>query len=231
MEPFPIIVKEGSLLRGAAFGLGASGLGVLVLLSCWGASIFWRVDNGTNKRLDVLTEQTALLAKQTVGINDVIREGLRALVAKVDALGNQLDGYAHNMGSRVDRVDKDLAAIEKRLSALDLRLSQFDPGKYHPGTITETTKPYKIERDVTVFNHVEHGEGQVVTGWKYKDGAATEPYEQFCYYTIGSDKGVDFKVDLFAYGKRLDNEAVRKIPDYDEAFGKCQWYDGRIEYK
>jgi hypothetical protein len=219
----PVIVRESSISKGAAVGLAAVGLGVLVLLACWGASLFWRVDNGTKERLDTLI-------KFTEAINAGLKQGKTEIVAKIDAVGGKVDAVGSKVDAlvaKIDTIDSDLLTVSKQVAAIDLRISKIDPSKYYPPR-EDPKNPYVITREVTVFNNVKHDVGYVVTGWTYKDGAATEPSYQFCYYTLqGGEAGVAFRVDLFTGGKRVDSDAVRKIPDYETAYSKCQWFGGR----
>jgi hypothetical protein len=41
-----------------------------------------------------------------------------------------------------------------------------------------------IEKEVTVFYTVKHEGGDVVTGWRYPDGASADhrPMDQYCYW-------------------------------------------------
>ena len=39
-----------------------------------------------------------------------------------------------------------------------------------------------IKREVTVFNSVDFGGGEVVTGWKYANGAGKALTNQYCYF-------------------------------------------------
>jgi hypothetical protein len=228
VDALPTIVKEGSLFKAAAAAVVAIGIGIFVLLCCWGTSLFW-VDTGTSEKLDAL-------AKQTVALSGAIKDGrtaasIDAVGAKIDALGRKLDSYSEKinvLGRGIDRLANDIASIEQKMATFDLRLSDIKIGKYSPGEYRTSTGNV-ISREVTVFNSIKLDEGFVMTGWKYKDGAATEPYDQFCYYTVqAGDSGVDFKIDLFTGGKRIFNDAVSKVPNYEEAFGKCQWYGGRM---
>jgi DNA-binding transcriptional ArsR family regulator len=55
-----IIVREGSMLRGMAVGIAATGLGILVLLTCWGISMFNH--DGLAERVEkAMEKQTASL--------------------------------------------------------------------------------------------------------------------------------------------------------------------------
>ena len=39
-----------------------------------------------------------------------------------------------------------------------------------------------IQTSVTVFKTVKYGTGEIYTGWKFANGAAKEPYRQYCYF-------------------------------------------------
>jgi hypothetical protein len=93
------------------------------------------------------------------------------------------------------------------MATFDLRLSDIKIGKYSPGEYRTSTGNV-ISREVTVFNSIKHHEAFVTTGWKYKDGAATDHAISSANYFQAGDGGVDFKVDLFTGGKRIYNDAV-----------------------
>ena len=204
-------------LQSAAVGLGAAGLGIFVLLACWSASLFWR-DNIKSEKIGALIKRTeAIDAGLKDGKSEIVTE-VRVVGAKVDVLGNKIDALDRHL----DTIDSDLLSVSKRVAQIDIR-------KYEPGTHEDPKIHTIIQREVTVFNNVKHADGFVVTGWKFKDGSATEPYDQFCYYTLKlGDTGVDFKVDIALNGNSLYTEGVNKVPDIKEALGKCQWYGGRI---
>jgi hypothetical protein len=211
----------GTFTKAVALLIGAIGIGLLVVLVALGVRYF----KGNDDKIMTKIEH---VMRQVVGLGDLERQNANDLTATVKDGDQRIIDHVDANGSKMDRVDSHIAALEQKLAALDRRLPNINIQKYSPGEY-RTSNGNIIRREVTVFNNVEHAEGFVWTGWKYKDGAATEPYDQFCYYTIGGgDTGVDFKVDLFSQGKRIYNEAVYKIPNYEEAFGKCQWYGGRI---
>ena len=106
MDALPTIVKEGSLFKAAAAAVVAIGIGIFVLLCCWGTSLFW-VDTGTSEKLDAL-------AKQTVALSGAIKDGqlrtaasIDAVGAKIDALGRKLNSYSEKinvLGRGIDRL-------------------------------------------------------------------------------------------------------------------------------
>ena len=77
-----------------------------------------------------------------------------------------------------------------------------------------------IKRKVTVFNSVAYAGGDVTTGWEYTDGGADKPSDQFCYYRAN-----DRVIDLAQGGKVLRANS-RKLPFFNEALTKCQWWNG-----
>jgi hypothetical protein len=83
-----------------------------------------------------------------------------------------------------------------------------------------------IKREVTVFSNVRHGPGSVVTGWNYRDGSGGTPVQQYCYYTANNLDHSSERVDIAANGVRLLDFDAGLVPDLEEAFGKCQWWQG-----
>jgi hypothetical protein len=104
-----------------------------------------------------------------------------------------------------------------------------DINKYIPkGEPPKTSAGEPIKRDVTVFSSVEHDGGQIVTGWRFKDGAAgSPPLGQYCYYaTAATIAGqAQTRVDIADDGIAID-AAQNNVPNFASAVTKCQWYDG-----
>jgi hypothetical protein len=73
---------------------------------------------------------------------------------------------------------------------------------------------------------VDHAPGEVVTGWKYKDGAsAADQPTQYCYYTeLNSNHTGSAKVDIAQNGRRLYNDTVSMVPNLEGALAKCHWW-------
>jgi hypothetical protein len=72
-----------------------------------------------------------------------------------------------------------------------------------------------ISREVTVFSHVRHGLGTVVTGWNYKDGSGGMPVSQFCYYTSDNPDGSSKRVDLAIDSTRRPQISTDLVPDLE----------------
>ena len=99
-------LRPGIISRAAAVGFAAVGVGLGVLLACWGASFFWHPDDAVLRRLDAIGEQMA-------GLSDVVRDELRTLSLKttesLDAVGGKIDalrGEIDALGHRVDVIDQ-----------------------------------------------------------------------------------------------------------------------------
>ena len=82
-----------------------------------------------------------------------------------------------------------------------------------------------IKREVTVFNSVEFGKGEVVTGWKYANGTGKLPSFQYCYFTEPKADGTEQKINL-SVNRTIDTNARRLLPNADSALSKCVWFGG-----
>ena len=81
-----------------------------------------------------------------------------------------------------------------------------------------------IKREVTVFSEVEHGLGQVITGWNYEDGSGGVPSRQYCYYTAPNGDGSETKVTIASDGFRLPPITTSLVPNLEGALAKCHWW-------
>jgi hypothetical protein len=90
----------------------------------------------------------------------------------------------------------------------------------------QTVNAEVIHREVTIFSHVQHGPGTVLTGWNYKDGRGGTPVSQFCYYTSQNSDRTSKRVDLATDGVRLSQANLEIVPDLEGALTKCQWWRG-----
>jgi hypothetical protein len=90
---------------------------------------------------------------------------------------------------------------------------------------TQSDKETVLRREVTVFTHVSHIPGTVVTGWSYKDGAGGRPTRQFCYYTSASPDQTSTRVDLAFDRTPVPSINRSAVPNPDQAISKCQWLD------
>jgi hypothetical protein len=92
-----------------------------------------------------------------------------------------------------------------------------------PGRNSNSPSGYVIRREVTVFFQMEHGSGDVVTGWNYRDEAGGVPVGRYCYYTAPNGDQSSTKMDIASNGLRLPKINASLVPDLESALSKCQW--------
>jgi len=117
-------------------------------------------------------------------------------------------------------------AAKPAASVID-RAFESGTGAGGAGRTAETANGEIIKREVTVFQSVRHGAGEVVTGWTYKDGSgASAPAQQYCYYVVPTSEHASNKIDIATNGNRLPDIDTTLVPDLDAALGQCQWWRG-----
>lgn len=89
-------------------------------------------------------------------------------------------------------------------------------------TQAKTSDGDAIKREVTVFNTVKYGDGSVMTGWNYANGAGKAPTSQFCYFIREKGDGSSEKID-FAFNRQPLNAMRSKVPNFNLALTKCVW--------
>ena len=83
-----------------------------------------------------------------------------------------------------------------------------------------------IQTSVTVFKDVKYGEGSVMTGWNFANGAAKTPESQWCYYHVSVGAGSDISQTIGRNGAM--RPAPSGVTDQAERFAKCQWFNGHL---
>ena len=211
----------GTFTKAVAFMIALVGISIAVVLVALGMRYFKDNDN------KILTKIEYVM-RQVVGLGDLERKDTEDLTATVKNGDQRVIDHVDANGSKIDKVDSHISALDQKLASLEMKLANVNVQKYGPGEY-RSSNGNVIKRQVTVFNSVNHGDGSIVTAWQYKDGEATEPENQWCYYFVSAgDSGIDIKINLAVNGKRIFNDAVRKVPQNEEAVGKCQWFGGRI---
>jgi hypothetical protein len=83
-----------------------------------------------------------------------------------------------------------------------------------------------IKRQVTEFHSIEHGAGEVVSGWQYADGNGGPPLRQYCYYVVNmpETKNESREIAIAVNGQVLPDRAPTSIPDFEDAKAKCHWW-------
>jgi hypothetical protein len=213
-------------LTGRNFLFGGAAL--VAALGVGFAAIMW----ANNQRLDPEVLRAALAKMPTLKV-----EG------KVDATGT----VEMAKGSTVELAKGGTVTLDKAstVKLADGSLLKIDPGATvrlsddsttslqkllsggGPSGIpqTQTKNGQAIKREVTVFQEVQHGQGRIVTGWKYHDGESDSPFSQFCYYskrTSDSIKSED--VTYIGADGHMENTDRKKVPDFEAAYGKCLWF-------
>lgn len=168
----PVIVRESSISRGAAVGLAAAGIGVLVLLVCWGISLFSH--NGLAERVE------NALDKQTTSLGGK----LDAIVNKPDRIDEvlaKLDSVVTSLRARIDEYNaSSMSSISRQLDAIQSQI--YDLKSKSPIIVPPQAKgedPKIIQTEVTVFKSVEHEGGRVHTGWTYPNGGSADSPPNF----------------------------------------------------
>ena len=85
-----------------------------------------------------------------------------------------------------------------------------------------------VNTTFTVFKQVPYLDGQVVTGWNFKD-SAEQPYQQYCYFSRRSNEAkgqVEIKIDLAMDGKTLPQPQKSDV-NLEILARNCVWHDGK----
>ena len=189
-------LRPGLIARAAAVGLAAVGVGAGVLLACWGLSFFWRYDDPVVRKLEALTQELATLNQKTT--------------LETETLSQKMSQGLDALNQKINTLDQKVALVKIGTSG-----SAGGGRETYPGDV--------IKREVTVFSHVKHEPGQVVTRWVYKDGASDGfPKSQSCYYDTDNFDRSSTIIELAKDGKRVLNTGP--VPRIDEALSKCQWW-------
>jgi hypothetical protein len=85
-----------------------------------------------------------------------------------------------------------------------------------------------VNTTFTVFKQVPYLDGQIVTGWNFKD-SADQPYQQYCYFSRRSNESkgqVEIKIDLAMDGKTLPQPQKSDV-NLAILASNCVWHDGK----
>jgi hypothetical protein len=191
-------LQHGPIDRAIAAALVAAGLGAGVFLAGWGVSLLWRY---TPPEIAVRVANPEVRIAQDAPL--VVKQDTPFLVAASNPL-----------------------KIEQGQLTVKVEQPPSLPLSDRLGSNSQTVAGDVIKRGVTLFSHVQYGQGSVVTGWNYKDGRGGTPVSQFCYYTARNPDQSSKRVDLAADGVRLPQISLDIVPDVEGALSKCQWWQG-----
>jgi hypothetical protein len=83
-----------------------------------------------------------------------------------------------------------------------------------------------VNTTFTVFKQVPYLDGQIVTGWNFKDNA-DQPYQQYCYFSRRSNEAkgqVEIKIDLAMDGKTLPQPQKSDV-NLEILARNCVWHE------
>ncbi|GJD34319.1 hypothetical protein [Methylobacterium aerolatum] len=100
------------------------------------------------------------------------------------------------------------------------------PSKAQLGEQAAPASKAQVNTTFTVFKQVPYLDGQIVTGWNFKDNAE-QPYQQYCYFSRRSNetKGqVEIKIDLAMDGKTLPQPQKSDV-NLEILARNCVWHE------
>ena len=83
-----------------------------------------------------------------------------------------------------------------------------------------------VNTTFTVFKQVPYLDGQIVTGWNFKD-SADQPYQQYCYFSRRSNESKgqgEIKIDLAMDGKTLPQPQKSDV-NLEILARNCVWHE------
>ena len=100
------------------------------------------------------------------------------------------------------------------------------PTKAQLGEQASPASKAQVNTTFTVFKQVPYLDGQIVTGWNFKDGAE-QPYQQYCYFSRRSNESkgqVELKIDLAMDGKTLPQPQKSDV-NLEILSRNCVWHE------
>ena len=85
-----------------------------------------------------------------------------------------------------------------------------------------------IQTSVTVFKTVKYGISEVITGWKFANGAAKKPDSQYCYFKRWQDSGGGTWTLQDIANDGVMAAAPYGVIDQEARFARCQWFNGNL---
>jgi hypothetical protein len=100
------------------------------------------------------------------------------------------------------------------------------PTKAQLGSDAAPASKAAVNTTFTVFKQVPYLDGQIVTGWNFKD-SAEQPYQQYCYFSRRSNEAkgqVEIKIDLAMDGKTLPQPQKSDV-NLEILARNCVWHE------
>lgn len=100
------------------------------------------------------------------------------------------------------------------------------PTKAQLGEQATPASKAQVNTTFTVFKQVPYLDGQIVTGWNFKDNSE-QPYQQYCYFSRRSNEAkgqVEIKIDLAMDGRTLPQPQKSDV-NLEILARNCVWHD------
>lgn len=100
------------------------------------------------------------------------------------------------------------------------------PSKAQLGEQATPASKAQVNTTFTVFKQVPYLDGQIVTGWNFKDNSE-QPYQQYCYFSRRSNEAkgqVEIKIDLAMDGKTLPQPQKSDV-NLEILARNCVWHE------
>jgi hypothetical protein len=112
-----------------------------------------------------------------------------------------------------------------KLEGLPKAAATPTPTKAQLGSDAAPASKAAVNTTFTVFKQVPYLDGQIVTGWNFKD-SADQPYQQYCYFSRRSNEAkgqVEIKIDLAMDGKTLPQPQKSDV-NLEILARNCVWH-------
>jgi hypothetical protein len=193
------IAAQASFFELAGWGLVLSGGGLGLWLACLGVVRF----NGENSKT---------------------QEGERAFIERVAATPLKGEVTVKTGGEVAVKTGGQVSLPPDTTIHLDAT-------RPTPAQIQASAKPASgapVMTDVVKFSIVDHGKGQVVTGWRFGDSSQGQPFEQWCLYRELAPDGAWRFVNIGEDGKAaLPDPSPFPSVDLQRALASCVWSNSR----
>lgn len=151
---------------------------------------------------------------------------------------NQFDTAAEKIAAAMQAALSDVTLKTKgevtltdnvlKLEGLPKAGGSLAPTKAQLGAEAAPASKAAVNTTFTVFKQVPYLDGQIVTGWNFKD-STEQPYQQYCYFSRRSNESkgqVEIKIDLAMDGKTLPQPQKSDV-NLEILARNCVWHDGK----
>ncbi|QGY04856.1 hypothetical protein MMSR116_25355 [Methylobacterium mesophilicum SR1.6/6] len=149
---------------------------------------------------------------------------------------NQFDTAAEKIAAAMQAALSDVTLKTKgevtltdnvlKLEGLPKATATPTPTKAQLGSDAAPASKATVNTTFTVFKQVPYLDGQIVTGWNFKD-SAEQPYQQYCYFSRRSNEAkgqVEIKIDLAMDGKTLPQPQKSDV-NLEILARNCVWHE------